>query len=291
MSDKNYYEVLGVKEDATSDEIKKAYRKLAIKWHPDKNPDNKKEAEEKFKCISEAYNVLSDPEKRKEYENYRNGNFEGNFDMGNFDNFDPFEMFNNTFGNDFFNNFFNDDDFFSDMNFGFGFNNNNNRQIKNKHKNKKRDVFGFGNFDDFGFDDFGFHNDLNHFGGINNIGFENDDFNFRNDKKNKKNKNYGQSIKKTTSIINGKVITKIETIDENGNRKVETYEEIGNNDNYNNNFNNDYYDNYEHYDNYKYQNQNQNQHKRKNIGDTKKRYNSQIPAKKNKPHNYKKNRK
>ena len=285
MSDKNYYEVLGVKEDATSDEIKKAYRKLAIKWHPDKNPDNKKEAEEKFKCISEAYNVLSDPEKRKEYENYRNGNFQGNFDMGNFDNFDPFEMFNSTFGNNFFNDFFNDDDFFSNMNFGFGFNNNNhNREHKNKHK--KRDKFGFDNFDNFGFDDFGFNN-INGFSGFNNIGFENDDDfyfrnnDFKNDKKNKKNKNYGQSIKKTTSIINGKVITKIETIDENGNRKVETYEEIGNNDNYNNNFNNDFYDNYMY----------ENQHKRKNIGDSKKRHNSQIPAKKNKPYNYKKNKK
>ena len=65
MSNKNFYEVLGVKEDASDAEIKKAYRKLAIKWHPDKNPDNKKEAEEKFKCISEAYNLLSDPEKKK----------------------------------------------------------------------------------------------------------------------------------------------------------------------------------------------------------------------------------
>ena len=65
MSNKNFYEVLGDKEDASDAEIKKAYRKLAIKWHPDKNPDNKKEAEEKFKCISEAYNLLSDPEKKR----------------------------------------------------------------------------------------------------------------------------------------------------------------------------------------------------------------------------------
>ena len=282
MSDKIYYEVLGVKEDATSDEIKKAYRKLAIKWHPDKNPDNKKEAEEKFKCISEAYNILSDPEKRKEYENYRNGNFQGNFDMGNFDNFDPFEMFNSNFGSNFFHDFFNDDDFFSDMNFGFGYNGEN-RENKNKHKHKK-DKFGFGNFDNFGFDDFGFN--FKGFGGLNNIGFENDDdFDFRNndfkkDKKNKKN-NFGQSIKKTTTNINGKIITKIETIDENGNRKVETFEENDNNNNFNNNYNHQLdYDNYY-----------EKQHKKKNIGDSKKRHYSQIPAKKNKPHNYKKYKK
>ena len=56
----NYYEVLGVKEDATNEEIRKAYKKLAIKWHPDKNPDNKEFAEEKFKSISEAYRLCSE---------------------------------------------------------------------------------------------------------------------------------------------------------------------------------------------------------------------------------------
>lgn len=66
MEYKDYYKILGVSKDATQDEIKKAYRKLAVKYHPDKNPDNK-EAEEKFKDIAEAYEVLKDPEKRKHY--------------------------------------------------------------------------------------------------------------------------------------------------------------------------------------------------------------------------------
>jgi len=67
---KDYYKVLGVSEDAELDQIKKAYKKLALQWHPDKNPDNVKVAEEKFKEIGEAYSVLSDPEKRKRYDKY-----------------------------------------------------------------------------------------------------------------------------------------------------------------------------------------------------------------------------
>lgn len=66
----DYYQVLGVDKKASADEIKKAYRKLAFKWHPDKNPNNKKAAEEKFKKISEAYAVLSNPEKRQQYETF-----------------------------------------------------------------------------------------------------------------------------------------------------------------------------------------------------------------------------
>src|SRR5713226_6231097 len=67
MAEKDYYEILGVKKTATEDEIKKAYRNLAKKYHPDKNKGNK-EAENKFKEVSEAYAVLSDKEKREQYD-------------------------------------------------------------------------------------------------------------------------------------------------------------------------------------------------------------------------------
>lgn len=60
--EKSYYDILGIGKDASDEQVKKAYRKLALKWHPDKNPDNQSEAEKKFKEISEAYEVLSDSE-------------------------------------------------------------------------------------------------------------------------------------------------------------------------------------------------------------------------------------
>ncbi|KAH6773671.1 DNAJ heat shock family protein [Perilla frutescens var. hirtella] len=66
----DYYKILQVDKNAKDDDLKKAYRKLAMKWHPDKNPNNKKEAEARFKQISEAYEVLSDPQKRAIYDQY-----------------------------------------------------------------------------------------------------------------------------------------------------------------------------------------------------------------------------
>ncbi|KPK38370.1 MAG: molecular chaperone DnaJ [Omnitrophica WOR_2 bacterium SM23_29] len=67
---RDYYEILGVDKNASLEDIKRAYRKLALKYHPDRNPSNKKEAEEKFKEISEAYAVLSDPQKRTQYDQF-----------------------------------------------------------------------------------------------------------------------------------------------------------------------------------------------------------------------------
>ncbi len=74
---KNYYKVLGVSESASAEEIKKAYRSLALKYHPDRNPNakDKKEAESKFKEISEAYYVLNDPKRKEEYDQFRRSGF------------------------------------------------------------------------------------------------------------------------------------------------------------------------------------------------------------------------
>ena len=78
----DYYSVLGVGKNATDAELKKAYRKLAVKWHPDKNPDNQEEATKKFKEISEAYDVLSDPEKKEIYDTYGEEGLKGGVPMG-----------------------------------------------------------------------------------------------------------------------------------------------------------------------------------------------------------------
>ena len=69
MAKRDYYEVLGVSKNASDDEIKKAYKKMAIKYHPDRNPDDK-EAEAKFKEAAEAYDVLRDPQKRARYDQF-----------------------------------------------------------------------------------------------------------------------------------------------------------------------------------------------------------------------------
>jgi len=109
---KDYYEILGVKKGATADELKKAYRKLAIQNHPDKHPDQKDEYEKKFKEINEAYSVLSDPQKKAMYD--QTGSADGGMGGGSgFSGFGGgFEGFGNggfDFGdiNDIFNSFFN----------------------------------------------------------------------------------------------------------------------------------------------------------------------------------------
>ena len=79
---RDYYEILGVQKQATKAEIKSAYRKSALKWHPDKNQDNKKEAEAKFKEINEAYQVLSDEQKRSTYDQFGHSAFDPSSGMG-----------------------------------------------------------------------------------------------------------------------------------------------------------------------------------------------------------------
>ena len=99
MNKRDYYEVLGVNRNATEAEIKKAYRKLAMQYHPDRNPGDK-EAEEKFKEAAEAYEVLSDPEKRRRYDQYGHSGLRGGFEGGftDFDLSDALRTFMQGFG-------------------------------------------------------------------------------------------------------------------------------------------------------------------------------------------------
>lgn len=89
MSKRDYYEVLGVNRDASEQDIKKAYRKQAMKYHPDRNPDNK-EAEEKFKEANEAYEILSSDEKRKVYDQFGHAGVNGNGAGGGYEGFGGF---------------------------------------------------------------------------------------------------------------------------------------------------------------------------------------------------------
>ncbi|CAH1784301.1 unnamed protein product [Owenia fusiformis] len=140
---KDYYELLGVKRTASEKEIKKAFRKLAVKYHPDKNKDDPKAAEETFIEIAKAYEVLSDKDKRRQYDQFGESAFENggqgyggqgfdfNFDdffkgfdshfehhntahngRGHFDDFDSFFNFDNLFDDDDFGGFGDDDDHF-----------------------------------------------------------------------------------------------------------------------------------------------------------------------------------
>jgi molecular chaperone DnaJ len=102
----DYYEILGVSKNATPEELKQQYRKLALKYHPDRNTNDKKNAEEKFKKINQAYEVLSDPQKKQQYDNF--GTADGN------QNFNGFDFGGGQTGG------FNFEDIFKDVFSGFG---------------------------------------------------------------------------------------------------------------------------------------------------------------------------
>ena len=158
MSD--FYEVLGIAKDANPEIIRKSYRKLAVKWHPDKNPENQAEASEKFKLIAEAYEVLSDPEKKREYDNRGVGfnPFEAEADFQSRRR--PFRShFSEQHAFDIFNSFFADmDSMHRDM---FGRHQQQHFQQHNQHhrdgqranngrSNRGMDDFGFGGFGGLG---------------------------------------------------------------------------------------------------------------------------------------------
>jgi len=104
MSKRDYYEILGVGKSASTDEIKKAYRKVAMQYHPDRNPGDKS-AEEKFKEAAEAYEILSDADKKAQYDRYGHAGVSGNGrGYGNME--DIFSQFGDIFGDDLFGSFF-----------------------------------------------------------------------------------------------------------------------------------------------------------------------------------------
>ncbi len=97
MAKRDYYEVLGVDKNASPEELKKAYRKLALQYHPDRNPGDK-EAEEKFKEAAEAYDVLSNPEKKARYDQFGMAGMEGAYGQGGMNMNDIFSQFGSIFG-------------------------------------------------------------------------------------------------------------------------------------------------------------------------------------------------
>ncbi|XP_045420747.1 dnaJ homolog subfamily B member 6 isoform X1 [Lemur catta] len=219
----DYYEVLGVQRHASAEDIKKAYRKLALKWHPDKNPENKEEAERKFKQVAEAYEVLSDAKKRDIYDKYGKEGLNGGGGGGShFDN--PFG-FGFTFRNpdDVFREFFGGrdpfsfdlfDDPFDDF---FG-----NRRGPRGSRNRGTGSFfsafagfpSFGGFSSFdtGFTSFG---SLGH-GGL--TSFSSTSFGGGGGMGNFK------SVSTSTKIVNGRKIT-TKRIVENGQERVEVEED------------------------------------------------------------------
>ncbi|KAM6179014.1 dnaJ homolog subfamily B member 3-like [Rhynchocyon petersi] len=213
----DYYEVLGVPRQASAEAIKKAYRKLALRWHPDKNPENKEEAEKRFKQVAEAYEVLSDTEKRQLYDRCGNrGMGRGGPSLDPFDFIftfrDPAEVFREFFGgSDPFSC-----DFFADpLGSVFGC-----RSSRGSRSRGSRSLFSsFTEFPGFGGSFSSFDTELTDFGSSGSGGLSSFSVscgsggasNFK-------------SVSTSTAILNGKKIT-TRRILENGRETVEVHED------------------------------------------------------------------
>ncbi|XP_012519591.1 PREDICTED: dnaJ homolog subfamily B member 6 isoform X3 [Propithecus coquereli] len=219
----DYYEVLGVQRHASAEDIKKAYRKLALKWHPDKNPENKEEAERKFKQVAEAYEVLSDAKKRDIYDKYGKEGLNGGGGGGShFDN--PFG-FGFTFRNpdDVFREFFGGRDpfsfdFFDPFEDFFG-----NRRGPRGSRNRGTGSFfsTFAGFPSFGGGFSSFDTGFTSFGSLGHGGltsFSSTSFGGGGGMGNFK------SVSTSTKIVNGRKIT-TKRIVENGQERVEIEED------------------------------------------------------------------
>jgi len=244
MANEDFYSILGVPKNSTDAELKKAYRKLALKWHPDKNPNNKEQAEEMFKSIAEAYEVLSDKDKRAAYDRYGKEGLSGGGGRGNsgggrraggggaaFD-FDSHFTFHHA--EDIFRDFFSHDPFGDDiMRDFFG----HSRRNGNRHPTSMMDPFG-SQFSGFGGssrrDPFG--DPFGGFGGMNSgmnsgfsTGFSNDPF-FSQSSSSFSSSSFGgggggafKSTSTSTKVVNGRKIT-TKKVNENGKETVEVYE-------------------------------------------------------------------
>lgn len=226
MADEDYYKILGIGRDSDQNAIKKAYRKLALKWHPDKNGDNKEEAEAKFKNISEAYDVLSDENKKAIYDKYGKEGLTGGSGGGRNSQGFSFNFggggggFHFRSADDIFRDFFEHDPFGEDILadfFGSGFRRSRSRPGSNV--GRRRDPFmdPFGSFGMGGFSNGfggGFHDDF--FGGASGGFSTSSSFS----------SGGGGSFKSSstsTKIVNGRKVTTKKVV-ENGKETVEVYE-------------------------------------------------------------------
>ncbi|XP_034415584.1 dnaJ homolog subfamily B member 6b isoform X2 [Cyclopterus lumpus] len=226
-----YYQTLGVQKNATQEDIKKAYRKLALKWHPDKNPDHKEEAEKRFKELSEAYEVLSDENKRNTYDRYGKeglsaggggggGGHYDHFNGGGFTFRNPDDVFREFFGGrDPFAEFFAEDPF--DNFFGGG----HSRPRGGSRGPMAGSVFGFGSFPMFGPALSGFNSGFSPFGDMGGGGFTSfSSSSFGGGGGGGGGMGNFKSVSTSTKFINGRKIT-TKRIVENGQERVEVEEE------------------------------------------------------------------